>query len=145
MNTQPTAAQTSKIKWAKVADYTGYDSTQGMNAGKYGYWEEYEYVGEGQYRHTYHTTAQGFSFCKYCGNFQDGCCDRPEMVGESEVLDAIKSAEQSESDDVWAKYELFDVKEWIEKLRRRTRDLLNKTDNEHAIISCAVALDVKLD
>lgn len=143
--TTQAAQQSPKIKFAKVADYTGYDSRSGRNGGKYGFWEEYRYLGEGRYELTHHTTAQGFSFCECCGSFQDGCCERPQTVDEEVVWSAIKAAQSAGSSDIWAEYELFDVKEWIEKLRRRVRDALNKTTNEHTVISCAIVLDCKLD
>lgn len=143
MKTQ-TNATDQKIISAKISDYTGYDSTMGMNAGKYGFWEKYEYVGDGKYRHTYHTSASGFAFCECCGNFRNGCCEYPETVEESEVWQAIANAEKNPSDDIYAEYQLFDDSEWLEKLRRRVRDALNKTSDEKAIISCAARLDVHI-
>ena len=144
-NAMKAESPAAKIKWAKVSDFTGYDSTSGMNGGKYGFWEEYHYIGEGRYRHTYHTTASGFSFCECCGSFQGGCCDHPETVDEQVVWTVIKAAENDPSDDVYAEYDLFQVGDWLEKLRRRVRDSLNKTTNDSAIIACAIKLDVKME
>lgn len=134
----------SKIKSARISDYTRYDSRRCNNGGAYGFWTNYNYVGEGNYEITYGTTAD-FEFCEYCNSF--GChCDKvPAIATENEVWEEIKNAEVDPSPEVTAEYELFEIGEWIEKLRRRVRDALNKTTNEHAVISCAIALDCKLD
>ena len=134
-----------KIKFARINDYTGYDPDRCNNGGAYGFWEDYEYIGNGQYEHSYHTTAD-FEYCHYCGSFNRGsCCSEFEIVSEEQIWEQIKEAEKQPSPEYSAEYELFDVTDWIETIRRRTRDALNKTTNEVAIINCAIQLDAKLD
>jgi len=64
---------------------------------------------------------------------------------EKEAPTKIKKAENDPSPEVYAEFELFDSAEWLEKLRRRTRDALNKTASEKDIVGCAIKLDVKLE
>jgi Pyruvate/2-oxoacid:ferredoxin oxidoreductase delta subunit len=142
MDTQTTA---TRIKKATIYDYTSYDSQKCNNGGAYGFWEKFIYIGDGKYERTYHTTAD-FSYCEYCGQFSNNCsCESPEMVDEEFVLSQIKDADQNSSTEISAEFELFDNKEWIEKVRRRVRDSLNKTTNETEIIRCANILDVNLE
>jgi hypothetical protein len=141
MNTQTDAA---KIKNATISDYTGYDPDRCNNGGSYGFWENYNYIGGGEYEHTYHTTAD-FEYCPYCGSFNSGdCCSEPEIIDEKELWKRIKAAQNDPLPEISAEFELFDVAKWIAKIRRRVRDALNKTTNENAIINCAFNLDVSM-
>jgi len=140
METQPRA----KIKKATTYDYTSYEAGKSSNGGAYGFWTKYSYIGEGRYE-VHHGTTADFEYCPYCGNFGDCDCDIPDVVKEAEVWQAIKDALKESSSEIYAEYELFkNHKEWVEKLRRRVRDALNKTVNDTQIINCAFNLDVKV-
>ena len=141
---QPNA--TPKVKSARINDYTKYDSSRCNNGGAYGFWTDYKFIGDGNYEVTYGTTA-GFEFCCYCNSFSC-CCDKtPMIVTEEDVLVAIRDAEKEQSPEYYSEVKFFetnDFNEWIERLRRRTRDALNKTANEMKLIHCATTLDVQL-
>ena len=136
MDTQPKA----KLRSARINDYTSFRAGQSSNGGCYGFWTDYTYIGNG-YEVTHGTTAD-FEYCQYCGSFGSCNCDEPSIVDEKEVWKEIEAAQKDSSPKIYAEYGLFENhEEWIEKLRRRVRDALNKTADEAQIINVKVDFD----
>ena len=96
------------IKKAVISDYIDYNPDLCNNGGCYGFWENYNYIGDGKYEHIYHTTAD-FEYCPYCGDFNSGCCSEPEIIDEKELWRRIKYAQDDPSPEITATFELFDV------------------------------------
>lgn len=131
-----------KFKKVTVYDYSGYNAATSSNGGDYGFWQVYRPIAADRYEVRHYTTAD-FSYCEYCGSFNQGdcgCWHEPETVSEAELLQLIREANMDASEDVWAEAEPWSLS--TKELRSRIQETIRDTDKVGDLILIADKLGV---
>jgi hypothetical protein len=131
-------------------DYTNWVAGKDANGGHYSYSVEYNLINlrslqygteqEPKYK-VYHRTSADFQYCSGCGAFSDCNCEH-EVIGAMELARLMNEPQDSdcyfEEPPQYVEVQSLDA----EKLRRRVRDALNKTQDVSAILQIADILRV---
>mgnify|MGYP001624928302 CR=1 FL=1 len=83
------------IAAVRLSDYSNYDCNLCNNGGKYGFWTDYDLIGNDLWEVSYHTTSD-FEYCPVCGTFGDCNCEDGDyrQITTSELLEEISRFEK---------------------------------------------------
>lgn len=104
-----TVKKLNGYKRIRFCDYREYESGRHNNGGCYGFWTDYENMGNGTWEVSYGTTAD-FNYCSVCGQFDDHyegeesvydsgySCGEYKTVTDAELLQLINDFEETEDE-----------------------------------------------
>lgn len=112
-----------QFKAVYLNDFMEYDDRLCNNGGRYGFWKKYTFLGNGNWKVSYGTTAE-FDYCPVCGQFndhydEDSWCKSNYSCGEYTIISTKELEEKIASFKAEKKF---------------TKEVIVKNDSRHYYI-----------